>query len=103
MLAYEKLDVYQCAIEFLSLATALMRDAKRGDGPLIDQLQRASMAITLNIAESAGRTGPNDRARFYGITPAPRWSAAPYPTFAEFSADMTRKKSRRAMPCSCES
>lgn len=67
MLAYEKLDVYQRAIEFLSLATDLMRDAKRGDGPLIDQLRRASMSIPLNIAESAGRTGPDDRARFCAI------------------------------------
>lgn len=67
MLAYEKLDVYQRSIEFLSLATDLIRDAKRGDGPLIDQLRRASMSIPLNIAESAGRTGSDDRARFYGI------------------------------------
>ena len=44
-----------------------MRDAKRGDGPLIDQLRRASMSIPLNIAESAGRPGPDDRARFCAI------------------------------------
>ena len=68
MLAYERLDVYQRAIEFLSPATDLMRDAKRGDGPLIDQLRRASMSIPLNIAESAGRPGADDRARFYGGT-----------------------------------
>ena len=67
MLAYEKLDVYQRAIEFLSLATELMRDAKRGDGPLVDQLHRASMSMPLNIAEAAGRSGADDRARFYGI------------------------------------
>jgi four helix bundle protein len=67
MLAFEKLDVYQRAIEFLSVATDLMRDAKRGDGPLIDQLRRASMSIPLNIAESAGRSGAEDRARFYAI------------------------------------
>jgi four helix bundle protein len=67
MLAYEKLDVYQCAIEFLSLATDLMRDAKREDGPLVDQLRRASMSIPLNIAEAAGRPSTDDRARFYGI------------------------------------
>ena len=34
---------------------------------LVDQLRRASMSIPLNIAESAGRTGTDDRARFYGI------------------------------------
>ena len=67
MLAYEKLDVYQRAIEFLALGTDLIRDAKRGDGPLVDQLRRASMSIPLNIAEAAGRTGADDRARFYAI------------------------------------
>jgi four helix bundle protein len=67
LLAYEKLDVYQRAIEFLAVATALMQDAKRGDGPLIDQLRRASMSIPLNIAEAAGRVSFDDRARFYSI------------------------------------
>jgi four helix bundle protein len=67
MLAYEKLDVYQRALEFLILVTDLTQDARRGNGPLLDQLRRASMSIPLNIAESAGRTQIPDRARFYGI------------------------------------
>jgi hypothetical protein len=64
LLAYEKLDVYQRAIEFLAVATALMQDAKRGDGPLIDQLRRASMSISLRDAElhlHAGERGHNFR------------------------------------------
>ena len=67
MLAYEKLDVYRCSIEFHTLVTGMTREVQKGDGPLGDQLRRASMSIPLNIAESAGRTGAPDRARFFGI------------------------------------
>ena len=67
MLAYEKLDVYQRSIEFLALALEVTREVRKGDGPIADQLRRASMSIPLNIAESAGRTQQGDRSRFYGI------------------------------------
>jgi four helix bundle protein len=67
MLAYEKLDVYRCATEFLALVTEMAKEAQKGDGPLIDQLRRASMSIPPNIAESAGRTGAPDRAKFFSI------------------------------------
>ena len=67
MLAYEKLDVYRCAVEFLALVTEMIKEAQRGDGSLVDQLRRASLSIPLNIAESAGRTTPPDRAKFFAV------------------------------------
>ena len=67
MLSHEKLDVYQRSLEFLALVSELTETNERGDGPLLDQLRRASMSIPLNIAESSGRPKPQDRARFCGI------------------------------------
>lgn len=67
MLAHEKLDVYRCSIEFLALVADVTREATKGNAAVVDQLRRASMSIPLNIAESAGRTGVSDRARFFGI------------------------------------
>lgn len=67
MLYYEKLDVYQCAIEFLSLALAMLDRLGRGDAAIKDQLRRAALSIPLNIAESAGKVSEVDRARFLAI------------------------------------
>jgi four helix bundle protein len=65
MLAHKKLDVYRCALEFLTLASRV--EVPRGDGPLGDQLRRAALSIPLNIAEGVGQPGDNDRARFFAI------------------------------------
>jgi four helix bundle protein len=67
MLSFQKLDVYQRAIEFLALAVKLCRDVSRGNAPVVDQLRRAALSIPLNIAEAAGRTGSADAARAYAI------------------------------------
>lgn len=66
-LDHEGLDVYRCAIEFLAIATRLGSALPRGEGELKDQFKRASMSIALNIAESSGKTGAADRARFLSI------------------------------------
>jgi four helix bundle protein len=67
MLAYQRLDVYQCAIRALALSTHLSREMPHGYSSLGDQLRRAALSIPLNIAEAAGRIGDGDRARFYAI------------------------------------
>ena len=67
MLDHEKLDVYQCAIQFVALAFQIIEQLPRGHSSLADQLRRAAISIPLNIAEGAGKpTGP-DRARYHGI------------------------------------
>jgi hypothetical protein len=60
MMSYEKLDVYQCSIQFLAKAIRLIDEFPRGGHSAItDQLKRAAMSIPLNIAEGAGIKGSN--------------------------------------------
>ena len=73
MLAHEKLDVYQVAIEFLAYASLLSSELPRGSNYLVDQLRRAALSVPLNIAEATGKPGGQDRKRFYSIA---RGSAA---------------------------
>ena len=65
--AFQRLDVYQCAIEFLALTVQVADEIPRGNSGLLDQLRRAASSIPLNIAEAAGRTGKADAARAYAI------------------------------------
>ncbi len=67
MLSFQKIDVYQRAIDLLALASQLSSDVPRGNAALLDQLRRAASSIPLNIAEAAGRTGRADAARAYAI------------------------------------
>ena len=67
MFGFQQLDVYNCAIQFLSLAAPLSSKPPRGYYGLRDQLRRASLSISLNIAEGSGAGGPNDAKRFYAI------------------------------------
>jgi four helix bundle protein len=67
VLTFQRLDVYRCAIEFLTLCVPLLNGLPRGSSALADQLRRAAMSIPLNIAEAEGRTGGADKARTYAI------------------------------------
>jgi four helix bundle protein len=67
MLDYEKLNVYQCAIEHLSCVFKWLARLPRGHSALADQWRRAAMSIPLNIGEGAGKTSVADRAHCYTI------------------------------------
>lgn len=67
MLDHEKLDVYQCSIDFLATSVKVIEAIPRGHGSLIDQLKRASWSIPLNIAEGCGKVGPADKRKFFAI------------------------------------
>lgn len=64
---HEKLDVYQTAVDWVSLAQDIAQALPRGNAALADQLQRAASSITLNIAEGAGEFSGGEKARFYRI------------------------------------
>jgi len=65
LLDHEKLDAYHIAIEFVILSDAVIEHLPRGRGYLSDQLQRAALSISLNIAEGAGEYASDEKARFY--------------------------------------
>ncbi len=62
---HEKLDVYNRSIELLARAEAVCRALPKGRAYLADQLRRAALSITLNVAEGAGEFAAADKARFY--------------------------------------
>jgi four helix bundle protein len=68
VLHYKKLDVYQCAIEFLVLVTEMIEVIPRGHSSLVHQLDDATMSIVLNIAEAVGKTTAPDQAKFFAIS-----------------------------------
>lgn len=64
---YRNLDVYQFAIRFLPVASEIASTLPRKHVGLADQLRRASVSISLNIAEGSGMTSGRDQRRFYAI------------------------------------
>jgi len=64
MFGFQRLDVYKCAIAWLSRAMKLAEHAGPGHGGIADQLKRAALSIPLNIAEGTGRFEKDER-RFY--------------------------------------
>ena len=64
---FEKLIVYQEAVNFAEKITNLTEEFSRGHYYLCDQLNRAATSIPLNIAEGNGRFHKNDRNNFFYI------------------------------------
>jgi four helix bundle protein len=67
MLSFQRLDVYQRAIEFLALVYDIVDSLPRGHAERADQLERAAESVVRNIAEGAGRRSDADSAKHYGI------------------------------------
>ena len=65
MLSFQRLDVYQRAIEFLALAYDIVDRLPRGHADRADQLTRAAESVVRNIAE--GRWSEADSANRYKI------------------------------------
>jgi len=68
MYDYEQLNVYQKALELNKRVFDFLQSHKFIDYYLHDQLKRASVSITLNIAEGAGRLSIADRRHFFVIS-----------------------------------
>ncbi|MDD4889263.1 MAG: four helix bundle protein [Phycisphaerae bacterium] len=65
--AFEKLIVYQRAVDFADRVFQLTATFPRGFYFLADQLNRAALSIPNNIAEGNGRFTKADRRNFFGI------------------------------------
>jgi four helix bundle protein len=68
--AFEKLLVYQKAMDFSDQVCALTQTFPRGFYFLVDQLSRAALSIVTNIAEGNGRFTIRDRKNFFVIARA---------------------------------
>ena len=64
---FEKLLVYQKTLDFADEVCTATEQFSRGYGFLVDQLNRASLSISANIAEGNGRFTKADRKNFFII------------------------------------
>lgn len=64
---FEKLDVYQKAVDFADQVAGLTEKFPRGYYFLVDQLNRAALSIATNLAEGNGRFTKPDRRNFFTI------------------------------------
>ena len=65
---FEKLIVYQKALEFVEVIEKLRHDRdRRIPHTIMDQLFRTSLSIPLNIAEGNGRWHKGDKRNFFWI------------------------------------
>lgn len=67
MLSFQRLQVYQRAIEFLALVYDIVAELPKGHSERSDQLVRAAESVVRNIAEGAGRWSNADTAKHYKI------------------------------------
>ena len=64
---FEKLDVYQKAVDFAEQISSLTESFPKGTYYLSDQLNRAALSISANLAEGNGRWHKNERKEFFWI------------------------------------
>ena len=74
---FEKLDVYRKAVDFADEVCSLTRDFERGNYYLADQLNRAALSISTNIAEGNGRYHKAERMNFFRIARGSAFECVP--------------------------
>jgi four helix bundle protein len=74
---FEKLDVYRKAVDLADSICELTKDFSRGSYYLADQLNRASLSISANIAEGNGRYTKADRINFFRIARGSAFECVP--------------------------
>ncbi|MCJ7777335.1 MAG: four helix bundle protein [Sedimentisphaerales bacterium] len=74
---FEKLDVYRKAVDFTEEVSELTKDFPKGNYYLVDQLSRAALSISTNIAEGNGRFHKSDRNNFFRIARGSAFECVP--------------------------
>jgi four helix bundle protein len=74
---FENLEVYQKAIAFADEISGLTEGFSKGNYYLIDQLNRAALSISSNIAEGNGRYSKSDRKNFFRISRGSAFECVP--------------------------
>ncbi|MDO8749204.1 MAG: four helix bundle protein [Candidatus Omnitrophota bacterium] len=66
---FEKLEVYQLSLEFLDFIFEVCKNTSRDlQHCLGDNLKRAGVSISNNIAEGSGKKSGKEKARYYGTS-----------------------------------
>src|SRR5262249_60379635 len=63
---FERLVIWQLALEVLVIVDAVARELPRPYGELADRLRQASLSVVANLAEGVGKDG-KDQQRFFRI------------------------------------
>ena len=71
------LEVYQRAVEWAERIETLCESVSKGNHHLTDQLRRAALSISLNIAEGSGRWHKGDKKQFYLIARGSAYECVP--------------------------
>ena len=74
---FEKLDVYKKAIDLAEKISDVTESFSRGNYYLSDQLNRAVLSISANIAEGNGRYHKADRINFFRIARGSAFECVP--------------------------
>ena len=64
---HEKFEAYQISVQFLGISHKIAKAIPPGNHHLLDQLKRAALSISLNIAEGSGKMSEAEKRRFYSI------------------------------------
>ena len=67
---HERLEAYRAARELNREISQLLKDIPRGHAECRDNLRRAAMSVTRNIAEGSGRWQLRDKIHFFHIARA---------------------------------
>lgn len=62
---FQKLEVYQRALELMAVIREIIRQLPSGNGDLISQVKRHERSIRLNIAEGSGKHRPGGKVERY--------------------------------------
>jgi four helix bundle protein len=74
---FENLDVYKKAVDLADEISTLTGSFSRGNYYLADQLNRAVLSISTNIAEGNGRYHKADRTNFFRIARGSAFECVP--------------------------
>jgi four helix bundle protein len=74
---FENLDVYKKAVDFADKIYESTKDFPKGNYYLTDQLNRAALSISANIAEGNGRFHKADRSNFFRIARGSAFECVP--------------------------
>jgi four helix bundle protein len=74
---FEKLDVYQKALNFAEETCELTQHFTKGNYYLADQINRAALSVAANIAEGNGRYHKSERVNFFRIARGSAFECVP--------------------------